>query len=142
MSVRLAHLCLRTERFEAMTSFYRDALALPVKFELKLPDGRVFGRYFSLGEKSFLEVFDHAGASEMWGGHAGHVTPLPGATFQHFCLEISGLARYRDELVSRAVNVSEITTGMDNSRQAWIKDPDGNDIELMEYTAQSLQLAP
>jgi hypothetical protein len=28
---------------------------------------------------------------------------------------------------------------MDNSMQAWIKDPDGNDIELMEYTPTSFQ---
>jgi hypothetical protein len=30
--------------------------------------------------------------------------------------------------------------GMDNSRQAWVADPDGNEIELMEYGAASLQL--
>ncbi len=141
MTVRLAHLCLRTCRFETMTSFYRDALSLPVAFELPLPDGRVFGRYFSLGETSFLEVFDHAGATEMWGGDAGPVSPRPNSTFQHFCLEVSGLEAYRAELVARGVAASEITTGMDNSRQAWIKDPDGNDIELMEYTPLSLQLA-
>jgi hypothetical protein len=36
--------------------------------------------------------------------------------------------------------VSEISTGMDNSRQAWIADPDGNQIELMEYGHSRLQL--
>jgi hypothetical protein len=30
---------------------------------------------------------------------------------------------------------------MDNSRQAWIADPDGNSIELMEYGYSSLQLS-
>ena len=30
-------------------------------------------------------------------------------------------------------------TGKDNSHQAWIKDPDGNLIELQEYTALSRQ---
>jgi hypothetical protein len=30
--------------------------------------------------------------------------------------------------------------GMDNSRQAWVTDPDGNQIELMEYGPKSLQL--
>jgi hypothetical protein len=29
---------------------------------------------------------------------------------------------------------------MDNSHQAWIADPDGNAIELMEYGFSSLQL--
>jgi hypothetical protein len=36
--------------------------------------------------------------------------------------------------------VTEISTGMDNSRQAWIADPDSNDIELIEYGPSSLQL--
>jgi hypothetical protein len=31
--------------------------------------------------------------------------------------------------------------GMDNSRQAWVTDPDGNAIELMEYGYSSMQLA-
>jgi hypothetical protein len=43
-------------------------------------------------------------------------------------------------LVRRGVAISQITIGMDNSKQAWIKDPDGNDIELMEYTPASFQL--
>jgi hypothetical protein len=29
---------------------------------------------------------------------------------------------------------------MDNSIQSWITDPDGNRIELMEYTSTSMQL--
>ena len=39
------------------------------------------------------------------------------------------------------VDVSEISLGMDNSRQAWIADPDGNSIELMEYGYSSLQIS-
>lgn len=31
--------------------------------------------------------------------------------------------------------------GMDNSWQAWITDPDGNRIELMEYGPSSMELA-
>jgi catechol 2,3-dioxygenase-like lactoylglutathione lyase family enzyme len=124
-----------------MTAFYRDMLGFPVKFELKLPDGRVFGRYFELGGTSFLEIFDHAGASEMWGGVEGPVSRRPDGTYQHFCLEIDGLETYCASLVGRGLAVTEITTGIDFSRQAWVKDPDGNDIELMEYTNRSLQLA-
>ena len=39
------------------------------------------------------------------------------------------------------VTVTPLKTGMDHSQQAWVKDPDGNDIELMEYTRESKQLA-
>jgi alkyl hydroperoxide reductase subunit AhpC len=41
----------------------------------------------------------------------------------------------------QGVMVSEVSMGMDNSRQAWIADPDGNAIELMEYGPASMQLA-
>jgi catechol 2,3-dioxygenase-like lactoylglutathione lyase family enzyme len=53
---------------------------------------------------------------------------------------VTGLEEYCAALKSKGVEVTPITLGMDNSRQAWIKDPDGNDIELMEYGAASLQL--
>ena len=38
------------------------------------------------------------------------------------------------------MEVTEIKLGMDKSRQAWIADPDGNQIELMEYGPASMQL--
>ena len=34
----------------------------------------------------------------------------------------------------------KVKMGMDNSLQAWVTDPDGNQIELMEYGPSSLQL--
>ncbi len=38
---------------------------------------------------------------------------------------------------SRDVTVTDREIGNDHSRQAWVKDPDGNLIELQEYTALS-----
>jgi hypothetical protein len=43
-------------------------------------------------------------------------------------------------LEAKGLLVTKITMGMDNSKQCWVKDPDGNDIELMEYTPESYQL--
>lgn len=140
MIVRLAHLCFQTAQFETMTAFYRDTIGLPIKFSLRLPDGRVFGHYFALGETTFLELFDQAGACEMWGGQSGPRSVLPGSTYQHFCLQVTGISQVREGIIARGCPVTEVTTGMDGSLQAWIKDPDGNDIELMEYTNESLQL--
>ena len=57
-----------------------------------------------------------------------------------------GVAAYRNRariqrlLESRGIEVTNMKSGMDHSIQAWIKDPDGNAIELMEYTHESLQL--
>lgn len=141
MIKKLAHLCFQTDRFEDMTAFYRDGLGLPIAFSLRLPDGAVFGHYFTLGETSFLEVFNASGARAMWGGDPAPKARRTDAHYQHFCLEVEGIRAERDRLLDMGVAVSEVTEGMDGSLQAWIKDPDGNDIELMEYTGKSLQLA-
>ena len=60
--------------------------------------------------------------------------------YRHFCFEVTDLTEFRRALLDRGVTVKDITLGMDGSRQAWLSDPDGNAIELMEYTAASMQL--
>lgn len=124
-----------------MTAFYRDGLGLPIKFSLKHDDGTVFGHYFEAGHMSFLEIFDQAGAVKQWGGEAVKLKTHAGTHFNHFCFEVQGLERYLETLAARGVRIDRgATLGMDHSKQAWLKDPDGNVIELMEYTPQSMQL--
>ncbi len=138
---RLAHLCFKTDQIDRMVAFYRDVLGLPVKFTMTNKDGDVFGYYFACGECSFLELFDQRGAVRQWGGEVMKLkTAAAGTLYQHFCLEVTGIEAVRAGLVAKAVSVTEVAVGMDGSKQCWIKDPDGNDIELMEYTPDSLQL--
>ena len=138
---RLAHLCFKTDHLDKMVPFYRDVLGLPVKFTMTNKDGDVFGYYFACGECSFVELFDQRGAVRQWGGEVTTLkTTAAGTLYQHFCLEVNGLEAERAQLVAKAIPVTEIAVGMDGSKQCWIKDPDGNDIELMEYTRDSMQL--
>jgi catechol 2,3-dioxygenase-like lactoylglutathione lyase family enzyme len=74
----------------------------------------------------------------MWGGKVEALNI--GTRYRHFCLEVTALDEFCQMLKDKGVQVSPITLGMDNSRQAWIADPDGNAIELMEYGFSSLQL--
>lgn len=140
MIKKLGHVCLFTDRAEAMIAFYREVLGFPVKFTMSHDDGTVFGWYFACGDLTFVEIFDQRGAVKQWGGevvamragHEGHI--------RHFCFEVDGLEAVVRALEAKGVTVRPISIGMDHSKQAWIKDPDGNDIELMEYTPRSLQL--
>lgn len=137
---RLAHLCLFTNDLDRLVAFYRDGLGFPVKFRFAAADGAIFGAYVSTGDSTFIEIFDQHLAASQWGGN---LDPLAaGNRFGHLCFEVSGLAGFRDALIARSVSVGEIRTGSDNSLQAWLSDPDGNRIELMEYTHRSAQLAP
>lgn len=139
MIKRLAHLCFKSDQIDKMVRFYRDILGMQVKFTLTGDDGVDFGYYFDCGECSFIELFDQSGAVRQWGGEVVKLRSPADAQYQHFCLEVEGIEALREHLAARGVPVTEITVGMDGSKQCWIKDPDGNSIELMEYTSDSLQ---
>ena len=139
MIKRLAHLCFKTDQLDRLIHFNRDLLGMPVKFTLKNDDGREFGYYFECGSRSFLEIFDQQGAVRQWGGDVVALKSPPGTFYQHFCLEVERVEAYRATLVAKGVPVTDITVGMDGSKQCWIRDPDGNSIELMQYTPSSLQ---
>ena len=142
MITRLAHVCLKTSQFEALVRFYRDTLGLPVKFTFTNKEGALFGCYFDTGGTTFLELFDQKGAAVQWGGGTDPLQPNANTFYQHFCFQIGDLDGFRAQLIDKGVSVTEIKTGLDHSRQCWIKDPDGNSIELMEYTAESRQVQP
>lgn len=135
---QLAHLNFVTNDLSKIIDFYVDKLGLKVKFTLDNAQGQPFGYYFECGNSTFIEFFDQKMASEVWGGKVEELTI--GTRYKHFCLEVTGLDEFCKALKSRGVEVTDITMGMDNSRQAWISDPDGNQIELMEYGGSSLQL--
>jgi catechol 2,3-dioxygenase-like lactoylglutathione lyase family enzyme len=136
---QLAHLNFVTNDLSRIIDFYVNKLGMNVKFALNNQQGQPFGYYFGCGNTTFLEFFDQAMAAEVWGGNVEELTS--GTQYKHFCLEVMGLDEYCQTLKSRGVMVSEVSMGMDNSRQAWIADPDGNAIELMEYGPASMQLA-
>ncbi len=135
---KLAHLNFVTNDLDKIVDFYVNKLGLKVKFTLDNEKGQPFGYYFECGDSTFIEVFDQALASEVWGGKVEKLAN--GTQYRHFCLEVTGLDEYCKELKSKSVEVTAVSLGMDNSRQAWIADPDGNQIELMEYGPSSLQL--
>jgi lactoylglutathione lyase len=135
---QLAHLNFVTNDLPRIIDFYVNKLGMKVKFTLNNQKGEPFGYYFECGNSTFLEFFDQAMAAEVWGGNVEELTL--GTRYKHFCLEVVSLEEYCKELRSQGVEDSDISMGMDNSRQAWIADPDGNQIELMEYGHSSSQL--
>ena len=135
---QLAHLNFVTNDLEKIIDFYVNKLGMRVKFTLNNKEGQPFGYYFECGNTTFLEFFDQAMLVEVWGGNLNELTI--GTRYKHFCLEVTGLDEFCQDLKSKGLDVSKVSMGMDNARQAWIADPDGNEIELMEYGHSSLQL--
>jgi lactoylglutathione lyase len=140
MIKQLAHINFFSDRAPELLDFYAKQLGLTIKFTLDHADGVAFGWYVDCGNGTFIEIFDQQGAVKEWGGQV--VELKKGGLFRHLCFEIRDIEGYKQALEERGLHVSPITVGMDHSKQAWIKDPDGNDIELMEYTPQSYQVQP
>ena len=59
--------------------------------------------------------------------------------YNHFCFQIEDLDTFGALLTARGATVTDRKPSHDRSRQAWLKDPDGNLIELQQYTPQSRQ---
>jgi lactoylglutathione lyase len=138
MITQLAHLNFFSDQPASMVDFYVHKLGLKIAFTLDNDKGEAFGWYVQCGKMTFIEIFDQAGAVRQWGGTV--VELQSGSKYKHLCFEVEDLEDYHKVLVGRGVSISPITVGMDNSKQAWIKDPDNNDIELMEYTPTSFQV--
>ena len=128
MITALAHACFTVSDLERSIQFYRDGLGLTPAFDFKDANGRRFGLYLHVEGRSFIELF------------VGQVTPPSDKqSFRHICLEVDDIEATVRTLRDRGIEVSEPKLGGDQSYQAWITDPDGNRMELHQYTPKSWQ---
>lgn len=131
MITQLAHTAYRVRDADASLAFYAK-LGIREAFRLHQDDGSLWIVYLQINENQFLELFP--GASRT-------VTTAPDSIgYHHFCLEVDNLAATVAELEARGVTIDRpIKLGKDGNLQAWIVDPDGNRIELMQILPDSLQ---
>jgi catechol 2,3-dioxygenase-like lactoylglutathione lyase family enzyme len=129
MITGLSHACFHVSDLEKSIEFYRDRLGLKVAFDLNIPKANLRGVYLHAGERTFIELFQGA-----------PVPTPPNASYRHVCLEVDDIQATVRELRGRGVEVGEVKLGGDSSYQAWLADPDGNRIELHQFTPESLQV--
>lgn len=61
--------------------------------------------------------------------------------YLHLSLEVDDAAAWRAHLLEKGANItSEISLGCDHAYQFWMTDPDGNEIEMMQYLPNAYQL--
>jgi len=127
----IAHVCFTASDLDASLAFYRDALGMDHAFDFVDERGRRTGVYLRAGGRTFIELFE----GEVAAGAEGQ----PPQAYRHFCLEVDDIQAAVAALRSRGVEVTEPKLGTDQSWQAWLADPDGNRIELHQYTPDSRQ---
>jgi lactoylglutathione lyase/glyoxylase I family protein len=128
MIARLAHVCLHVSDLQSSLDFYEGMLELPRKFQF-LKGEKLYGAYLEVGPRNFIELFERQGLKPE---NTGIV---------HFCLETEDIDEAIRTLDQKGVEHTEKKLGADSSWQVWVTDPDGNRIELHQYTDESSQLS-
>ena len=127
----IGHAAIRVKDVDRTLAFYTGKLGFEEMFRLER-DGRLWIIYLRINDDQYLEVFPDAENDR-----------APDASrngLNHICLTISSIDDALAELEAAGVPLMRPrTVGADGNPQAWIEDPDGNRVELMQMTPDSKQ---
>jgi len=126
MIKQVAHICIGSTDLEKTADFYCNVLGMERGFDF-LKNDALYGFYVKAGKDTYIEVFSQ--------DEVKSERPL----LQHLCFEVEDLEAVVKEIEAKGVAVTPIKQGGDQSWQAWITDPSGVRIELMQYTPESSQ---
>lgn len=143
MKVKLSHLGLLVKDVKATKEFYCNCLGYEPLFEEEM-NGESFIHYLKNADNEFLEIFD--------GAHGAR--NFPKQNVQHICYLVDDLTEVAEFFQNKGYTVYYLPSysgkvapkpfvprlGGDNSCICFVVDPDGNEIEFMQYTKDSLQL--
>lgn len=124
---QVAHICIGANNLDDAEHFYCEVLGMERGFDF-IKDGELYGFYAKAGENTYIEIFTQAGATN---AHS----PL----MKHLCLEVENIDSAIADIRAKGVDVTDKKQGGDKSWQAWITDPSGIPIEIMQYTHESSQ---
>jgi lactoylglutathione lyase len=124
--VGVAHIGVRTNDLDAARRFYGQQLGYDEAFKLDRPEGGLMLVYFKVNDHQYIEVFPG------WKGPEQLV-------LSHIAFETDDANQLRNYLASKSVKVPEtLRKGLDGNISFMIKDPDGHDIEFVQYLPGSL----
>ncbi len=122
----VAHIGIRTDNLEAAKKFYSQELGFAEAFRLDRPEGGLMLVYFKVNDHQYIEVFPG------WKGPEQLV-------LSHIAFETDDARQLRDYLSAKGVKVPDsLRPGLDGNLSFMIKDPDGHDIEFVQYMPGSL----
>jgi catechol 2,3-dioxygenase-like lactoylglutathione lyase family enzyme len=124
--VGVAHIGLRTDNLQAAREFYGQQLGYEEAFRLDRPEGGLMLAYFKVNDNQYIELFpDWKGSGQL--------------VLSHIAFETDDARQLRDYLASKGVKVPEtVRNGRDGNLSFMIKDPDGHDVEFVQYMPGSL----
>jgi lactoylglutathione lyase len=129
MFTDLAHTAFAARDVDTTLAFYAK-LGIEEAFRLNRDDGSLMLVYLHVGGDRFIEVFPGGPAPD----------PNRQQSFRHICLRTDDIHADVERIRAAGIPIDvEVKMGLDHNLQAWITDPDGNKIELMQLSEESPQ---
>ncbi len=124
--IGVAHIGLETNDMAAARQFYGKELGYLEPFSLDKPTGGLMLTYFKVNDHQYIEVFPDLNSDVQ-------------DRLSHIAFETTDIRRLRDYLASRGVKVpDEVPKGLDGNLSMMLQDPDGHNVEFVEYMPGSL----
>lgn len=128
----IAHSAYACKHMEKSLHFYCDVLGLQKAFELNRDDGSPCIIYLKVCEGQFIELFYTDVNTPPF--NKDHIS------YCHLCLEVFDINEACNSIRSAGYQLlHEPIQGGDLNWQAWVVDPDGNPVELMQINPASPQ---
>jgi lactoylglutathione lyase len=129
----LAHVAIKVTNLDRSLDFYIGKLGFPEMLRLHKDDGSTWLVYLRITDDQYLEVFPGAENDRAPGWDANGMN--------HMCLAVEDIGAVVQRIEAAGIPLLlPLKLAVDGNWQAWIEDPDGNRIELMEMDSNSLQL--
>jgi lactoylglutathione lyase len=124
--VGVAHIGLRTDNLAAARNFYGRDLGFQEPFTLDKASGGLLLTYFKVNDHQYIEVFPELKDEAQ-------------DRLSHIAFETTNIAQLRDYLASRGVKTPDaLKPGLDGNVSMMIADPDGHNVEFVQYIPGSL----
>jgi catechol 2,3-dioxygenase-like lactoylglutathione lyase family enzyme len=124
--VGVAHIGLKTDDLAAARHFYGHDLGYQEPFTLDKPSGGLMLTYFKVNDHQYIEVFPEL------------KSPTEDR-LSHIAFETTNARRLRDYLEAKGVKVpASLKPALDGNLSFMIKDPDGHNVEFVQYMPGSL----
>jgi catechol 2,3-dioxygenase-like lactoylglutathione lyase family enzyme len=124
--VGVAHIGLRTDNLAAARKFYGSVLGFQEPFTVDDPPGKLLLTYFKVNDHQYIEVFPE-------------LTDPKQDRLSHISFETTDIDQMYAYLASRGVKVPEkLEPMLDGNRGFDVFDPDGHDVEFVQFLPGSL----
>lgn len=124
--IGVAHIGLETNDIAAAREFYGHGLGYQEPFSLDKPGGGLMLTYFKVNDHQYIEVFPDLKSETQ-------------DRLSHIAFETTDIRQLRDYLASRGVKVPDsVPKGRDGNLSMMLKDPDGHNVEFVQYMPGSL----